>query len=567
MTYTYTFFVTIGAVTTEVHPLNFLESSLIDEKESGKPFYRKKFNGNLIFCNVNGTLDYDLLAAVADECAKIDFEVKQDGVSYWTGFFTIVDCKDDKDISVMEVKPLPDDDYNAVLENAKKEYNIIGQTTNVSVRAIQGGTDITYTRNQFLYDVIEYIANLIKPGVTVSSTFFTEATNPVTLSANQLLYLTIAQKSNIIRPEATQGATELMLSWDSLMNILYGMFQVMWNYDSATDTINVEHISWFNSTTAGLDLTSEPLAEAQNKYDHIKGSMPKYEKFKWMESFSPNFTGVDIWYDSSCVDQDPDSNYTEIALPVTTDLFYIISNKEEIADDGIVILCNYLSGGDYFVRIGVGKYAPSEVRLNMHLSWANLHDSYWRHNRVLPTGYLNGSLVTFWTSRKTIQQELYAVVCTSESFDPNDEITTELGTTHLGGVKAKVGRAELSPDGLMKFRLEYGAADVEVTPITEPKSAVITEGAMPGAFAITMSEPSASDLHIIVSHEILDNLGVQDCTGGPETWTIPAGTKQASLTFTLCTSVVEGWCVNYAWNYLDLTGDGYSVSIIEEFSC
>jgi len=51
--------------------------------------------------------------------------------------------------------------------------------------------------------------------------------------------------------------------------------------------------------------------------------MPKYERFAWMEAGNEDFIGEAIWYDSACVNQNSESNSTDFALNVTTDIQYI----------------------------------------------------------------------------------------------------------------------------------------------------------------------------------------------------------------------------------------------------
>lgn len=547
---TYTYYVTIGVVTTEVHPLGLLDTSLIDEQKDNQAFYRRRFSGVLTFCDLAGSADFTLLIA-ADPCAKITFLIQRELVDYWEGYFSLSTGKIDRDKCTIEVNPLPDDVYEPIIINTDVQYNVLQYTDEVTTRALHGISDVTYTRNRWLYDVIEYLADKIKTGVTLSSTFFTAATNPATLTANKLLYLTIAQKSDIIRPGASNGATELMMSWNSLMEILWGMFQVKWEYIAATDTINLEHISFFTKS-AGLDLRTQEIAAGFNNYTYVKDKMPKYEKFSFMESFNTDFVGVAIYYDSKCVDQDESSNTKEVSVLVTTDLQYIINSPTEINDEGAVILCNEFYDGTYWVRISTGALS-NESMLNNHLSWANLQNSYFRHNRVLISGTMNNLPITFWTAQKNMQQDTFAIVCPADSFDPADEITTELGETYLSSVKATVKTADLNPNGEMKLSLLYGPAANTNTGVTESKGIYI-EQTGDDTFVCTLTEPApvgniTLDLYAI----IYDAVASEICSGvlTPETWTIEAGNRNDSFTLTLCTPIPAGGCIEI---FIDSTG-------------
>lgn len=566
----YRHYLTIGSSRTEAFPLGFLDSTLSDEQENEQIFYSRKFNGTLTFVNNNGDDDFDLLYAneLIDPCGKILYEVERSGVAYWRGYFPTTDGKFDLDRCTFEVTPLPDDDYFDIMDKQEIQYNIIlmptGDVPIISTTAvIPNGATIAFTRNRFLFDVIKYIADQLVPGVIVSSDFFTNATNPVTLHANKLLYLTIAQKSDIIRPTSSNQANSAMMSWKELMDILWAMFQVKWNYIPGTNTINVEHISFWTHP-AELDLRSQLIAKATNKYTYQKEKMPKYEKFSFMEADDPNFAGTPIRYDSACVNPDPKSNIKETLVNVTTDLEYIINNPDAISDDGFVILCNYMDGGSYYVLWGVGSM-DSLVVLNVHLSWANLHDSYYRHNRVLIEGYLNGNLTTFWSAQKNILQPCYAIICPSDNYDPNDAITTELGETYLTGVKANVKSSELNPNGEMSFSLVYGPGDNENTGVEEMGSVIITQGIDCISLEANMSKPMDINRNIIVTYQVFDSVGGLVCASDPETRTILAGATTSSFTLSSpCQVGTEGY--QYVIT-LNISGPGPGGWTYEYFDC
>ena len=545
------FYLTVGSTVTEVFPLNFLESSLVDSQESGQIFYRRKFNGSLTFVNNNGDDDFDLIYVCRQTipCDKLLFEIQKNGSTYWQGYFSASEGKFDMNKSTFTVTPLPDDDYADLLDKAGDQYNIL---TLQSYTTTAGA--YTYTRNKLIYNsslapdltknVLEYLADKVVTGVTVSSTFFSAATNPATLADNKLKYLMIAQKSDIIRPSSSDQATIAMMSWNDLMDILKGMFEVYWDYDAGTNTINVEHKSFW-SASAGMDLRNQVIAK-NNKFAYLKDKMPKYEKFSWMEALSVNFIGQAIWYDSKCVNQDSESNSVETILNVTTDLEYIQSTPLEISDEGFVVICNTYGGGVYTVERSLGKYIASEVKYNMHLSWANLHDSYFRHERVLPQGYMNAYLTDFWSAQKNKSQDCFAIVCPSDNYDPSDYITTELGEDYLSGQKAKVINSELRPSGEMKFQLGYSEPGAVQVPIVDSKWILIIEGDC-GELTAILSEAADADLSIVIKHIVYDDystLSVLCSDNIGETWVISTGMTTDTFSLTLCDTVPVGGCVS-----------------------
>jgi hypothetical protein len=78
------------------------------------------------------------------------------------------------------------------------------------------------------------------------------------------------------------------------------------------------------------------------------------------------------------------------------------------------------------------------------------------HGRVLIEGKINGVDMEFISARRTKSQEIAAVVCHEDAYDPNDYITTELGETWLAGQKGYVRQATIHPDGRVEFNLVYG---------------------------------------------------------------------------------------------------------------
>jgi len=559
----YRHYITIGSSRTEVFPLNFLSSDLVFELETDQIFKRKKFEGSLTFVNINGGADFDLLYLneTTDPCGKIIYEIELSGVNYFTGFFSTSDGDFDLDRCTFEVTPQTDDKYTDILEDQETEYNLLNNIALPSITVNVPYSTVVYTRNRLLYTVIGYLASQLVPGCTISSTFFTAANNPATLISNHLLHLTIAQKSDIIRPTSTDPATVMNISWKSLMDILWAMFQVRWDYDLTTNVFNIEHISFWTRAN-GLDLRTQEIAKAGNKYSYLKSEMPQMEKFYFAEAYNTDFVGSPISYFSKCVNQDPVTNKKETTINVTTDIEYIISDPSEIKDDGFVILCNYLSGSDYYIELGVGKLSGNLV-LNANLSWANLHNSYYRHNRVLIEGHMNGVNTTFWTAQKNILQPCNAIICPSDNFDPDDLITTELGETYLSA-KASVRKAVLKPTGEAALELIYGPDDNVMVPEVENGVIIINQTCDIWCDKLTATLSKAMDINrdIIVTYTqyayTVDYEGVKTeyilCQSDPETWTITAGSVTSN--FTLADRCVGDHAPSSIRIELDVTGLG-----------
>lgn len=554
----FTFYINYNSVVTQVYPKNWLECTLVDEKERDQVFYRRKFQGALTFgagriaiTEESGSTvvsfmceDYDLFNTIrlVDPCARIDLLILSGTSIYYEAYFSISQGEWDFDNKLFTITPLPTDDYTEWDQNGDLEFNILNVAPIVTVDC----NGWAYTRNRWLFDVIEYLANEVFSGSTVASDFFTNTTDYVTLLPSKLLYLTIAAKSDIKRPALTSdAATVANMSFNTLMGILK-MFNVYWTYDLGLNILTVEHVSWFGHS-AGIDLRTQEIAIASNKYKYDKAEMPKYEKFHFMEAKSADFIGDPIWYDSLCVNQDADSNISEYYNNVTTEVEYIqklvfSGDSSGISDDGFVILANYKSGLNYYTYFGSG-IRDTVIRYNMPLSWSALFAAYHRHNRVLLTGYMNFVAQTFVSAKKTIMQDINAINCAG--YSPEAYITTELGETYFGGLKGYVKRAVIKPYGEINFTLLYGPEDnvnsgiVASTPVLSVIRADLD-------IWTSLSEPNIYDTYYSVLTN--DGLAGEECNE----IMIPAGSQYQHDILTQINPIVD-----VAYNFTDASLIGW----------
>ena len=468
---TFRFLLTIESSQTEVHPLNWLSCTLQDALDDDQIYYRRKFNGTLRFYNSakNGITDFDLLNMVAtvDPCTEmiLTIEEKNSGANtwheYWTGVFRTKDGRFDLDNCTFDVTPKPYDDYRNFDNYGDKEYNILRALSGdkVTTRTILPAT--LYEENLLITDVIEFLLGQLAPGATLVSNFLTSATNPVLGGPNQFRYLTIAQKSDIKRPEADVPANVGKMSFNGIMDILRGMYNLYWTFDGST--LRIEHYDFFSSDE-GLDLRTQRSTQRSNRYNYLREDMPKYEKFSFMEAGDPAYTPTTISYGCGTNPQ----HTATVELPVTTDLSYIQESvstagmEKNISDEGWVILASKLEGADLYVEYGV---APGSTvgTYNYVNSWGYLLRAFFMHGRVLIEGTINNSPVDFISTRKIKRQELSAVVCHSDGYTPQDLIKTQLGEDYFSGQLGQVHTANLHPDGRVDFVLLYGQ-DKNTTP-------------------------------------------------------------------------------------------------------
>ena len=105
----YTYYVTIGAVETQVYPSGdwSLKIAKAEEDFSFCKDYRIKFDGEFIFSG-----DDYLTLIDTDCCGKIDLKILCNGVDYWFGYFSYpYDFEVDEDRCQISGTPKPLDKY------------------------------------------------------------------------------------------------------------------------------------------------------------------------------------------------------------------------------------------------------------------------------------------------------------------------------------------------------------------------------------------------------------------------------------------------------------------------
>ena len=591
----YTFFISYGGTNvTQVYPLNWLECSLIDEKERDQVFYRRKFQGALTFgagriavTEESGSTivsylceDYDLFndIRIADPCARIELLILNGLDIYYEAYFSISQGEWDFDNKLFTITPLPTDDYSDWIEEGDFEYDILSLTSAVNTVYDDGATTTIYSRTRLLSDVIQKIAEQVfGAGVTVFSTFFDSAINPIILNTNRYNKLTIAQKSDIKYPTSSNPAAFAMLSFNGLMDILKCM-NLAWKYNGNSNTLIIEHISNWNSYI-GLDIRTQEMALSTNKYKYLKEEMPKYEKYSWMEANNDDFVGNPIWYNSLCVNQDPKMNTSEFYWNITTDIEYIrqciaLDEQSKISNAGWVLFATELRITDYYIRINNGIIQPGIVYFNCDMSWSRLHNNFFKHERQLIEGYMNNILTTFYSAKKIKQQECSIIDCSD--FDPNVNIITELGEIYFNGEKGDIKRATIKPYGEINLVLIYGPENNSIIPVPELKIIRIYESGICGELHAVLSPAADDDLDIYIGYEILDEFGGFVCgenAAATPVWTILNGVTESDFTVNFddpaCGGGIPiGGCWNPVTNFTDPQSKGWSVfSIIQDPNC
>lgn len=275
------------------------------------------------------------------------------------------------------------------------------------------------------------------PGYVAGENYITGETN--TVSNIQIL-----QKSDAIDPLATNPATIGEMTIAEMFQWLRAL-QVFWDIDDS-GRLRLEHWHFWNYSQ-GLDLTTGEAYElnrGMNRYEHLSQEIPGRERCTMAEANGPDFVGLDIIYDSPCVQVDERNSVEETKLGfITTDISFISTTPDAISTSGFVMLaCDSEAIPNVIIDTGAITGVPTT---NAPLSWANIHAAFWTWNRYLKQGNMNGEDVTFDGIVPNIQQpDLKAPFCCGmESWDPRDTVKTELGQDYLNNRNAFVEKAEL----------------------------------------------------------------------------------------------------------------------------
>lgn len=260
--------------------------------------------------------------------------------------------------------------------------------------------------------------------------FFTAVNNPVTGETNELLNSYLIQKSDAKRPGASNPATIGKITLKDLLESLYSLFQLSWYIDNDNNLVLAHPIEFENLTD--ISIVNEPACQHKNGVEFDKSLMFRYEKWTFADAGNTDFIGLPIEYSELCTTKDEDAKTKSYDTPnMSTDLAYIQQNNN-VSEYGFVFVTAY--NGEIPKGFGI---LSNRLQLNNKMAISYLHTKYWKHNRILPAGKINGSDVNFLSVqplRKLTTQEF--VYC--GTVDPMKKVVTQLGN-------ATINEAEFFP--------------------------------------------------------------------------------------------------------------------------
>lgn len=226
-----------------------------------------------------------------------------------------------------------------------------------------------------------------------------------------------------------EAATFARITFLQFLTDLKKVFNLGFGFDEDTQTIIIEHISFFKYERR-IDLTSEQLVKyirGGHKFSFDTENIPSVEKFGWSQDFSKTF-GMQIDYFGSCTgDNSTESNL--YAERLYTDLRYISEKYTEFQD----------SDGIFMALVDENGFLVEQndtVRVNDYLSFPNLSIlHYWQRPNI--QGYLDETFTTFKTETKKRKQIPLAVpICCDDvnNFKPDILVKSQMGWGEIAEV-------------------------------------------------------------------------------------------------------------------------------------
>lgn len=295
---------------------------------------------------------------------------------------------------------------------------------------------------RFLSDVLLTLAQAACSSITqITSDFFqinedvTSSDNYVTGEENLWTELVIHQISDVLYPDADDPASKGEMNLKTLLEDLYLLFRVRWRLEGTE--LRIEHESYF-SQTSGLDISD---SDGYQVYSYDKAGTVRRHEFTTPSQRNLDFVGFDIEYDETAAAGDSVENNS--VKYFVTDLTFIQGYPDSQPLDAFVMFQTLNASSIYYVESVKGAITDQFVP-NGAMGWANLHDAFHRHNKMLSDGTLNANSTTFSSTIPTKKQSIVTTDC-CDAIDETKTITTALGDGIIESmsIDLRTGKAEI----------------------------------------------------------------------------------------------------------------------------
>lgn len=299
---------------------------------------------------------------------------------------------------------------------------------------------ISMYRGRSLNEVVQYFLNKANCNLTLKSEFYQNDINPVT-GDNNVFYL-LNDGSDCKSPNATQPATFNLTSFDRILRNLMIIHNVRWCIKDGAFVI--EHISYFengysytNNNWSVTDLrtlisnqTEKPEIIKTNKYNYDRSNIYQTEKIENTNYLDFDFSPVIIDY---ALFISKSRNINQLNIDFVLDFAGIYGTPSNFSNDDIVMVAyrivnvDPVNGNHLPVVINEPGYRTNEDVTNGYLCLSNLFNRFWRNQRQLLKGVMNGNNEVFNTQTGKILQTVTIKDCDLKYFKEFTLFKTNLG--------------------------------------------------------------------------------------------------------------------------------------------
>lgn len=330
-------------------------------------------------------------------------------------------------------------------ETHDKEYYLEGPESNPTLigyykkvkeaawyKAYTPGFDNGHELNTILREALDDIC----PNINLKSEFF--GINAVGDAPDNIYYQKIEEMktwgrfvcwhiTDVVFPNA-DNATIARIKFIDFLSSLRVMFNLGFSYNDNTNTLNIEHLSYFNKE-CHIDLTLPNLVRyirGGHKYSYDNNELKKHEKYAWGAECSI-FFDMDIDYDICVAPTDNEVTYTAESL--YTDLRYIadiseVDTETFVNADTPLIFIALVDSEDVVV------FDASNPRPNSFCSYRGL-ELFHYYKRPHREGRIDDGSITIFDVQRPVKKQIplsIPICCTDVvNFDPSTLVRSQMG--------------------------------------------------------------------------------------------------------------------------------------------
>jgi len=220
----------------------------------------------------------------------------------------------------------------------------------------------------------------------------------------------LIEKSDFRKPTASQHATSEILKFKDTIEYFCLKHNLRWHIDK-DGNLRIEHISYYEVTESGLDLTGYKLT---HKYSYKSDEVPNREYWEELEVWNTDFIKKEVLYGTvPALRGQKEASVSFTLSGFATDVDGLNQNIDVISNEGFIYVDTELVDDVYeIVKIEEPGGTATEHNQNDTLSLLNCLNTYYLHNQYQLSFKINGVDKTALSLRKLKLQE---AVFTSDS--------------------------------------------------------------------------------------------------------------------------------------------------------